>query len=146
MPEYGISLKQGRGYEAPWITIKGDDIEQVRQATAQVAGLDAGDLPLTEVVYNVSEHFHKVGSVGSALGASVIGSQPTAQEPAQEAAAAPQPAEEEAPAPEANLEQLVADTESVSALGDLYLTNKAAFDADSEAMDKLKAKVTKLKG
>lgn len=144
-PEVSVTLKQSKDFSAPWIVIRGETIDQVRQATAEVAGLDAGDLPLTAVVHNVADHFQRVGTMGTQLGATVISSTP-AEKPAQEPAEAPQAAEQPAPAPEVDLEQEIAATDSVSALGDLYLRHEDAFKADAELLGKLQAKVTKLKG
>ena len=133
MPEIGVTLKAGKGYEAPWVTIKGTDVDEVRRATAAAAGLDAGDLPLTDVVHNVSKHFQDVTSVGTLLGATVISEGDTPEKP-QEPAGQP----DTTPADQTStLEGLIAQAGSASELSDLFLKNKAAFTGNQSLMDKL---------
>ena len=133
MPEIGVTLKAGKGYEAPWITVKGSDVDEVRRATAAVAGLDAGELPLTDVVHNVAKHFQSVSTVGTLLGATVVSEETPAQKPQE-------PAEQPNAAPAAQaptLEDLIAQAGSAAELSDLFLKNKAAFTGNPALMDKL---------
>jgi len=104
----------------------------VRRATAAVAGLDAGDLPLTDVVHNVSKHFQTVTTAGTLLSATIIPED--APEEPQEAAGATN----EGPAGQSpTLEDLVAQAGSASELSDLFLKNKAAFTGNKDLMSKL---------
>src|SRR5690606_41572660 len=52
-----------------------------RRSSDLVAGLDAGELPLTDVVHNVSKHFQSVSTVGTLLGATVVSEETLLQEP-----------------------------------------------------------------
>lgn len=133
MPEIGVTLKAGKGYEAPWITVKGDNADEVRRATAAVAGLDAGELPLTDVVHNVAKHFQDVSRVGTLLGGTVVPEESAPQKPQE-------PAEQPTAAPAAQaptLEDQIAKAGSASELSDLFLKNKAAFTGDPALMAKL---------
>src|SRR5690606_22040740 len=80
-PEVSVTLKASKEFSAPWIVVRGGSIDEVRRVTAAVAGLDAGELPLTDVVHNVSKHFQSVSTVGTLLGATVVSEETLLQEP-----------------------------------------------------------------
>src|SRR5690606_14502205 len=132
-PEVSVTLKASKEFSAPWIVVRGGSIDEVRRVTAAVAGLDAGELPLTDVVHNVSKHFQSVSTAGTLLGATVVSEETLLQEP-QEPAEQPSAA---SPAQDPTLEDLIAQAGSAAELSDLFLKNKAAFTGSPALMSKL---------
>ena|SRR5690606_9479655 len=136
VPEVSVTLKASKEFSAPWIVVRGGSIDEVRRATAAVAGLDAGELPLTDVVHNVSKHFQSVSTVGTLLGATVVPEEAPPQEPQKSQEPAEQPSAA-SPAQDPTLEDLIAQAGSAAELSDLFLKNKAAFTGSPDLMSKL---------
>lgn len=141
----GVTLKQGKGYEAPWITVKGSSAGEVRKHLEDVTGLSGEGITLASLVYNAADHFQKVGEVGTVLGATVIRQDAPTETPTESASSAAPAAEQEPEAPEAQFASAIASVENLAALGDLYLKNKDAFDGDEKLMAALQARSAQLK-
>lgn len=145
--EVSVTLKQHKGFESPWIVVKGPSAEVVKKQVEEITGLSGEGLTLHELVYNAAYSFQKISTVATGLEAVVIPED--SPQAAQESAAAPESTEEEnvapvAPAPssEPDLKATVAGLTSKKELTDVYLKNKAAFDGDSDLMDALQARFT----
>lgn len=67
-----VTLKAGKGYDAPWVVITGDNAEEVRRNVAEVVNLDLGTADrysLAEVVVFAAEAFQGTSNVVADLGA-----------------------------------------------------------------------------
>lgn len=70
-----VTLKAGKGYDAPWVVITGDNAEEVRRNVAEVVNLDLGTADrysLAEVVVFAAEAFQGTSNVVADLGAAPL--------------------------------------------------------------------------
>lgn len=74
-----VTLKAGKGYDAPWVTVTGDNSDEVRRNLAQAVNLDletADQYSLAEVTIFASEAFQSTQNVVVGLGAGPIAPEP----------------------------------------------------------------------
>lgn len=70
-----VTLKAGKGYDAPWVVVTGDNAEEVRRNVAEVVNLDLGTADrysLAEVVVFAAEAFQGTSNVVADLGAAPL--------------------------------------------------------------------------
>lgn len=140
MAEVTATLKYGKGYEAPWLVIKGENAADVKKAVEEATGLAGEGLTLSQVIYNAADHVQRLNTVGVTLGATVIADEP--EDAPAETAPAPDPApEQQGP----DLEQQIKDASDVSSLADLYIKYQATFDSDEKLSGLLQARVEAVK-
>lgn len=145
--EISVTLKQHKGFESPWIVVKGGSAAAVKKQVEEITGLSGEGLTLHELVYNAAYSFQKISTVATGLDAVLIAED--APQAAEKPAAAPEstPVANEPPAaaqasPEPDLAATVADLKTKKELTDVYLKNKAAFDGDKDLMAALQARFT----
>lgn len=98
-PEVNVTLKAGAGYEAPWITVKGFDPEQVNAALEGIA-----QRGVLATAAKVAAEFAGIYSAAAGVGAQPVAVQGTDQQAtwgAQPQQAGPTTPAPQAPAPQA---------------------------------------------
>ena len=145
--EVSVTLKQHKGFESPWIVVKGPSAAVVKKQVEEITGLSGEGLTLHELVYNAADSFQRISTVATGLDAVVIPDDEKAAVGHAHATVAPESTESEnvAPAapqasPEPSLADQVNKEKSKAALKDLYLKNKKAFDGDKDLMAVLQAR------
>ncbi|WP_326554690.1 hypothetical protein [Micromonospora sp. NBC_01813] len=69
------SFKAGKGYEEPWLVIRGSSATVLRDRIVEAFDLENGDeLSLVAAIHNASQQFHALGNLGRGLGGRVISS------------------------------------------------------------------------
>lgn len=137
-----ITLKAGKGFEVPWIVVKGPDADTVRKHLEEATGLSGEGLTLAQLTYNASYHFQSINTVAHGLDAIVIADEPSAEKSAPTTSSATEAAPS-APAAEATASEPIGHVAMIgkmTARKDLtayYLAHRADFDGDQELMDEL---------
>lgn len=137
--DISVTLKQHKGYESPWIVIRGRDAASVKKQLEEVTGLSGEGLTLHELVYNATSSFQRINTVATGLDAVVVREDAPAEEPK------PEPEKPAAPEPEPEDDgpDHVAELAKLDKKADLtayYLAHKKEFDGDGSLMDALKAR------
>ena len=98
--ETSVTLKGGKGFEEPWIVVRGTPAE-CREQLVEIFGYDKSQAPqlsLSSLVRNASADFHSLGPVAQVLGGRVVSEEPGGDWPQTEVPAEPsKPAEPESP-------------------------------------------------
>lgn len=139
----GVTLKQGKGFEAPWITIKASSAAEAKRHLEEITGLSGEGISLAAATYNAAQHFQKVADMGTVLDATVIPDEAPAAAPKAESKPKAEPAKEPEPAAEVDHFAAIEKLDAKADLTAYYLKNKDAFDADSDLMDKLQERFKK---
>lgn len=141
---YTVTLKGGKGYEEPWLVIRGATADEAKRRVVEAVGLEGGDdLTLVEVIVNAKNVMQGASNVATQLGGTAIPktSKAEAQAPAAQATApAPAPAQDAGP----DLEQQIADLKTKREGQQFYLANRSAIDADATVMAAMTAKMKTL--
>lgn len=135
--DISVTLKQHKGYESPWIVVRGRDVASVKKQLEEITGLSGEGLTLHELVYNATASFQRISTVATGLDAVVVKDDAPAEEPE------PEPEKPAAPEPEDGGPDHVAELEKLDKKADLtayYLAHKKDFDGDGSLMDALKAR------
>lgn len=150
--EVSVTLKQHKGYDSPWVVVRGGSTEAVKAELAKATGLSGDGLTLTELVYNAAYSFQKISTVATGLDAVVIPLDSKAQDGAvsdvqaesapEPTQAASEPQEDAQEAPEVDLKAEVEKQTTKAGLQALFLKNKDAFNGDAELMAALQARFT----
>ena len=102
--ELRATIKFGRDYDAPWLTVGGNTIKELRERLAEAGGLeDWKDLTLNEIGALVNRDAITLYSVSKTLGATPIKSttpESAPGKPSEPPVSASQPARVESPAPD----------------------------------------------
>lgn len=133
MTELSATLKFGKGHEDSWIVVRADTAAELKKAIEEATGLSGEGMSVVDLVHNASMHVHQVAKMGTVLGGTVLESETPTEEPAKEEPKAEAPAATKGP----TLEEQIASAKSGGELSDLFLKNKATFQADSALMEKL---------
>ena len=138
-PALGLTIKYGKGYEEPWLTVRGDE-EQIKLAVAKFFGMDLDEiatLTAHEVVLNAKKLAINTSSAASTLGGTVISQGGGgAWTKAAQQSAPEQPAEPERSPLYARVDAVT----DVDALKRLHAENPDAFNSDAELLAYWKAK------
>jgi len=140
---FTATLKYGKGFEDPWLVIRGGTAEETKRRVADAVGLEGAEgLTLAEVIVNAKNVVQGASAVASTLGGTAIPrSAPKAEEQAPSAQATAQ-----ATAEDKGLDLL----EQIEKLGtkkegqQFYLSNRSAIDADATVMSAMKDKMKTL--
>lgn len=144
MTEVTATLKWSKGYEDPWLVIKGETAADVKRGIEEATGLSGDGISLVDLIHNASAHVHSVNNVGATLGGTVI-REGTKPEPEPEKPQEPAPQPEPEPEQESPVLGLIADAKSQKALGDLYQEHRKAFQSTPALMAALQARAAELK-
>ncbi|MFC3504434.1 hypothetical protein ACFOOK_26180 [Micromonospora krabiensis] len=68
---FTASFKAGKGYEEPWLVVRGNTATALRDRIVEAFGLE-GDFTLIEAIHNANQLFHALTNVGRELGGRVI--------------------------------------------------------------------------
>lgn len=136
---FTVTLKYGKGFEDPWLVIRGGTAEEAKRRVVDAVGLEGAEgLTLAEVIVNAKNVVQGANAVASTLGGTAI------------PRSAPK-VEEQAPSAQATAEDKGADLlEQIEKLGtkkegqQFYLSNRSAIDADATVMSAMKDKMKKL--
>lgn len=133
-----VTLKGGKGYEEPWLVIRGGTAEEAKRRVAEAVGLEGTEgLTLVEVIVNAKNVMQGASNVATQLGGTAIPKARKSEEQAPAAQAADEPAGP-------TLEERIASVESKREGQQLYLNNRAAIDADEDLKAKMMAKMKSL--
>lgn len=135
--EVSVTLKQHKGFESPWIVVRGKDAASVKKQLEEITGLSGEGLTLHELVYNATASFQRISTVAHGLDAIVVQNDEPAEEP--KAEAKPEPAAE--PEPKQEGPDHVAELAKLDKKADLtayYLKHKKEFDGNADLMAALK--------
>ena len=128
---FTVTLKYGKGFEDPWLVIRGGTAEDTKRRVIDAVGLEgAEDLTLAEVIVNAKSVVQGASAVATQLGGTAIPSRssgPAEQAPA--AAPEPEPAKSEGPTLIEQIDKLGSKREGQQ----FYLANRSAIDADPTA-------------
>lgn len=134
-----VTIKYGKGYEETWAVFRGT-VSQVREDIISYFGVDGASvasLTLSELVVNVTNLAHGKGNAAALLGGVVLGSVPSGDTAAAEAAALGTPASDPWASVESNtvtehplLARIKAAT-NVEELKLLWADNQAAFSDEN---------------
>ena len=135
-----VTLKGGKGFEEPWLVIRGSTAEETKRRVAEAVGLEGTeDLTLVEVIVNAKNVMQGASNVATQLGGTAIPSRPSG--PAEQApAAAPEPAKDEGPTLTEQIDKIGSKREGQQ----FYLANRSAIDADPAALAAITEKMKTL--
>ncbi|MFY1620021.1 hypothetical protein [Micromonospora sp. WMMD736] len=66
-----VTFKAGKGYEEPWLILRGSSAAMLRDRIVEAFGLE-GDLTLVEAIHNANQLFRAMANVGRELGGRVV--------------------------------------------------------------------------
>lgn len=137
---YVATLKYGKGYEEPWLVIRGRTADETKQRVVDAVGLEgAEDLTLAEVIVNAKNVVQGASNVATQLGGTALPSRSSKpSEPAP--AATPEPAESEGSTLLEQIDKLESKREGQR----FYLANRSAIDADPKAKQAITEKMKTL--
>lgn len=137
---FTVTLKYGKGFEDPWLVIRGGTAEETKRRVVEAVGLEGAEgLTLAEVIVNAKSVVQGASAVATQLGGTAIPSRSSG--PAEQApAAAPEPAKSEGPTLVEQIDRLGSKREGQQ----FYLANRSAIDADSTAKSAITEKMKTL--
>lgn len=144
--EITITLKAGKGYEAPWIVVKAGTVAEATAMVEEATGLSGNGMTLSDLTVNAARSFQSVTTVGTTLGAEVLSTSVTpskAPQTAQNTKGATEVPQEDSNA-STGLSALIAQASTKDELTRLYMDNRSDFDSEPSLMTELQSKAASL--